>query len=277
MNEELTLKHKNLIEFLEGISSTDDIAVAFSGGVDSTYLLYEMSGLDGCDVHAITVASPFFPDEELAFTEEFCERAGIRQIIVNIDVLSDEDIASNPNDRCYSCKHLLFSEMMNALAQNGISVLLDGTNADDLKTYRPGIRALQELKVVSPLAECGLTKDDIRMLSEDAGLSTHAKPAMACLATRFPVGHRLDVGSLRAVELAESFLHDIGLTQVRVRVIGEGLDVAKVEVDPVEFPLIFQGNNRESILSKLTEIGFNEIFLDLAGYRMGSMEQAYRS
>lgn len=196
-------------------------AVAFSGGVDSAYLLCA-AAKSGCDVRAYIAKSPFQPAFELADARALASRLSVPLTVVELDPLADPRIRANPADRCYHCKQMIFSALRQTARADGFDLLLDGTNASDDQGDRPGMRALEELGVLSPLRMCGLTKADIRRLSREAGLSTWSKPAYACLATRFPVGMELTAEQLSRVERAESALFELGFTDLRVRLCRDG-------------------------------------------------------
>lgn len=206
----------NLSEFFRENSKA---ALAFSGGVDSAYLLYAAKAA-GADVRAYYVKSAFQPQFELEDAKRLCGKLDAGLTILKADVLADQTIRENPADRCYHCKKLIFNKIAKAAAADGYELLLDGTNASDEEGDRPGMRALRELSVRSPLRECGLTKGEIRRLSEAAGLFTWEKPAYACLATRIPAGEEITAEKLRCTEAAEDFLFSLGFTDFRVRCFG---------------------------------------------------------
>ncbi|MDE5719128.1 MAG: ATP-dependent sacrificial sulfur transferase LarE, partial [Lachnospiraceae bacterium] len=195
-------------------------ALAFSGGVDSAYLLYAAKAA-GADVRAYYVKSVFQPQFELEDAKRFCGELGAGFKILTADVLADQAVRENPADRCYHCKKMIFTTIAEAAKADGYGMLLDGTNASDEEGDRPGMRALRELRVRSPLRECGLTKEEIRRLSGEAGLFTWKKPAYACLATRIPTGEEITVEKLKSTEAAEDFLFSLGFTDFRVRRFGE--------------------------------------------------------
>lgn len=231
-------------------------AVAFSGGVDSAYLLYAAKQ-SGAQVKAYYVRSVFQPQFELDDALRLAEELGIELKIIRADVLSEDQIALNPPDRCYYCKKIIFSEIIKAAKKDGFSLLLDGTNASDDAGDRPGMRALEELKVRSPLRECGMTKQEIRMLSKEAGLFTWDKPAYACLATRIPSGDRITEEKLSKTEQAEKFLFGLGFVDFRVRMVGDG---AKLQVPLGQFGKVLE--EREGIVAELKKY-YSSVFLDL--------------
>lgn len=234
------------------------MALAFSGGVDSAYLLYAALSL-GCDIHAYYVKSPFQPQFELSDAHRLTKKLHAQMTVINLDILSDETIVQNPANRCYYCKKLIFTHIAKVAALDGYKVLIDGTNASDDAKDRPGMQALKELSVLSPLKECGLTKDDIRRLSKDAGLFTWDKPAYACLATRIPTGTIITKEKLMRTELAEKALTDLGFSDIRIRMIGEE---AKIQIPENQFDQFFQ--NRHTILKKL-KLYYPTVMIDLEG------------
>lgn len=232
------------------------VAVAFSGGVDSTYLLYAAKRY-GTKVQAYYVKSAFQPQFELDDAQQLAEKLNIPMRVLTVDVLSSKTIVGNPSDRCYYCKRVIFETIVQAAAEDGFSALLDGTNASDDAGDRPGMRAIRELSVLSPLRECGLTKAEIRQLSKEAGLFTWDKPAYACLATRIPAGETITKEKLRATEAAENFLFSLGLKDFRVRRFGEA---AKIQVPDDQIGKIIENRNR--ILTELKKY-YSAVLLDL--------------
>ncbi len=246
------------------------VAVAFSGGVDSTLLLaVAHEELDGRAV-ALSAASQAFPVRELAEAREFCARRGIEQVVVHAHEVDAPGYRDNPPDRCYLCKRALFGALWDAARERGIDVLADGSNTDDEGDYRPGMRALAELGVRSPLREAGLSKAEIRALSREMGLPTWDKPSFACLSSRFPYGERITDEGLARVDAAEQYLLGCGLHQVRVRVHG---GVARIEALPQEMGLLVDEPLRSEVHRCLRELGFAYVALDLGGYRTGSMNE----
>ncbi len=267
MIDENYIPHMRRLDYeLEALAHQGDLAIAFSGGIDSTFLLHYAHSLLGNKVKAFTASSAFFPESELAFSKEFCAENGIELHIEKIDILADPVIASNPKDRCYHCKRAIFERITDAAKLCGCAHVVDGTNVDDMDDYRPGLKALEELGVESPLKRAGLTKDDIRALSCAMGIEIWDKPAFACLATRFPYDTALVRDQLIAVEHAEQVLHDLGFVQCRVRVHGSDLDVARIEVEPERIADVMGEDVRRSIDSGLKALGFGRVSVDLAGY-----------
>ena len=259
-------KIENLKNYLHGLGK---VAVAFSGGVDSTFLLAVAN--DTCDsVLALTAASCFVPRRELDSAKKFCADNSIEQIIFEADVLNIEGVKENPADRCYLCKRALFENFLR-LAKDNDCVLVEGSNTDDANDYRPGTRALAELKIKSPLVAADLSKAEIRELSREMNLPTADKPSMACLASRLVYGESLTAEKLSMVEAAEDFLLDAGFNQLRVRVHGR---IARIEVLPEDFLRLMK--LRTSIVDNLKSLGFSYVTLDLQGYRVGSMNETLK-
>ncbi len=231
-------------------------AVAFSGGVDSTYLLYAATK-NGCDVHAYSIDSAFQPRFEKEAAKQLAKELSIPLTVIKAEVLSEENIADNSKERCYFCKKALFGLVREAAGADGYFLLLDGNNASDDASDRPGMRAAEELFVRSPLRECGMTKEEIRKKSKEAGLWTWNKPAYACLATRIPTGRRIEEGLLAKVEEAEEFLMSRGFSDLRVRVIGSA---AKLELREEQFEKAL--SERIEIIEGLAPY-FAEILIDL--------------
>lgn len=243
----------NLQEFFR---SNPKVALAFSGGVDSAYLLYAAIKY-GAQVRAYYVKSAFQPQFEFEDAKRLAEMLGANMRVINVDVLANPTVAENPADRCYHCKKVIFSTIMKSAFEDGFTVLMDGTNATDDAGDRPGMRALRELSVRSPLRECGLTKAEIRRLSKEAGLFTWNKPAYACLATRIPTGETITAEKLRKTESAENYLFSIGLTDFRVRLIGE---CARLQVPAKQISLVL--DKRQDILVELKKY-YSAVLLDL--------------
>lgn len=246
------------------------VAVAFSAGVDSTFLLKTARDVLSDRVIAVTGRTVSSPEREIQEAVSFCDAHKIRQIIVDIDQLSIPGFADNPPQRCYLCKKELFRAFRDISRESGFDHLIEGTNADDTHDYRPGLRALAELEVRSPLKEAGLTKQDIRVLSREMGLSTWDKPSLACLATRIPYGETITQEKLSAIDRAEQLLQDAGFRQVRVRLHGR---LARIETEPALFQRMTEPHLAKEISQRLAELGFDYVTLDLNGYMTGSMNK----
>ncbi len=231
-------------------------ALAFSGGVDSAYLLYAARRW-GAEVQAYYVQTAFQPRFERADAERLAAELGVSMRVLTVDVLAVPEAAANPPDRCYHCKRAIFKAIARAAAEDGFSLLLDGTNASDDAADRPGMRALRELAVRSPLRECGLTKADIRRRSKEAGLFTWNKPAYACLATRIPAGTPITAEMLQKTEAAEDYLFSLGLTDFRVRLLD---GCARIHVPAAQIPRLLE--NRREIVETLKKT-YGGVLLDL--------------
>ena len=232
------------------------VALAFSGGVDSAYLLYAALQA-GAQVRAYYVKSPFQPGFELEDARRLARELGADMVELPLDVLTDENVVKNPANRCYYCKKRIFSAILNAARADGFDLLMDGTNASDDLSDRPGFRALEELRVRSPLREAGLTKAEIRELSRQAGLFTHDKPAYACLATRIPTGTAITRELLEKTEAGEAFLRELGFRDFRIRLLG---DAARLQLREEALPLLL--SRRREILGELKKY-YGAVLLDL--------------
>jgi uncharacterized protein len=264
----------------EIVSPMGSVAVAYSGGTDSAFLLSICLDLLGAgNVLALTADSPLTPRSEMQAARALAAELGARHRILASKDLSIEEIVANPPDRCYHCKFHRFDALLETAHEEGLGHLLHGENADDVTDYRPGSRAAEELGVRAPLREAGLTKADVRTLSRDRGLASWNKPANACLASRFPYGTRLTPEGLARVEAAESMLQQAwGIGQIRVR---DHFPVARLEVPSEWIERLAHAKEREFVLAKLRSLGYRYVTLDLEGYRMGSLNddletQSYR-
>lgn len=267
-NKETQAQHK--LEVMQNnLRQLGRVLIAFSGGVDSTFLLQVAHLTLGDAAMAVTARSGVVPKRDVAEAEAFCQRQGIRHLYFDFDELEVPGFAENPPDRCYICKKTLFSNFLRLAAENGAQ-LCEGSNMDDLGDYRPGIKALAELNVHSPLREAQLSKAEIRLLSHKLGLPTWDKPSFACLASRFVYGERITAEKLAAVDKAEQLLWELGFKQFRVRVHG---DLARIELLAEQLPLAVEDDMRATIYTRLKEFGFAFVALDLQGYRTGSMNE----
>ena len=265
---EINEKYESLKLYIKKLGS---VAVAFSSGVDSTFLLYAAHDALGDRAIALTGVSYSFPAREKNESEEFCEKLGVKQIYIETDELSMPEYASNPKDRCYYCKKNLFSQMLETAKAQGIEYVAEGSNLDDEGDYRPGLKAIAELKVLSPLRDVGFTKAEIRAMSEKLGLPTASKPSFACLASRVPYGETITKEKLGKIEQAEQLLLEEGFSQFRVRIHGE--DLARIELLPEDINRMLDEELRLRIYDKLKSFGFSYVSLDLRGYHMGSMNE----
>jgi uncharacterized protein len=259
MREDRLLK-LNLI-----LKDMGSIVVAYSGGVDSTFLLHRANTVRKSGLIAITIRTPYIPSSEIAEATDFTKTFGIKHKI--LDIPFPDMMRSNPIERCYLCKKTLFTELLTFAKENNYQFVIDGTNADDTSDFRPGLEALKELGIRSPLLEAGLTKKNIKELSRDEGLDIWDKPAMSCLLTRVPYDTEISEGVLRLVEEAENMLFEKGYPGTRVRIHG---DLARIECMPGYIEKIIHNPDKEHIISDLKKIGFRYVSLDLEGYRTGS-------
>lgn len=246
------------------------VAVAYSGGVDSNFLLKIATDTLGEKAIAITIHAMMHSKREIEEAKEFASMFNAKHIVLNVDNIDVEEFIKNTPERCYHCKRTVFTKIKEIAKENNIEYVVDGTNVDDLGDYRPGLKALEELNIVSPLKECGLTKGEIRALSKEMNLETYKKPAFACLATRIPYGTEITNERLRIIEKSEEFLQDMGFSQFRVRAHD---NIARIEVEKDEIHKFFTDNLLEKTSDKLKEIGFKYVTLDMAGYKMGSMNK----
>ncbi|MCK9419204.1 MAG: ATP-dependent sacrificial sulfur transferase LarE [Nitrospirae bacterium] len=247
--------------------------LAYSGGVDSSLLLRAASEVMGQGLIAVTAVSETYPAGELQSAEHFARSLGVTHRILHTHELASEDFVKNSPDRCYFCKTELFEKLRKIADTEGISFVIDGSNTDDLNDHRPGRRAAGEHSVRSPLVEAGLSKSEVRELARGLELSVWDKPSLACLSSRIPYGTRITPAILKAVQTAEDHLRAHGFRQVRVRHHG---DLARIEVDPMDFAKLLSSNAAEQITAALKEIGYTYVCLDLAGYRTGSMNEGMR-
>ena len=251
-----------------------NIVIAFSGGVDSSLLLRvvcESAAKKGNEVHAVTAHTELHPVKDIVIAKKVAEEAGAIHHVVSLDELENAGIEHNPVDRCYLCKRHIFSELKQYAEELHIDVILEGTNEDDLHEYRPGIKAIRELNIVSPIADSGMKKEDVRKMAREYCISVADRPSSPCLATRFPYGTLLSVEKMRAVEKGESYIRELGFYNVRIRVHD---DIARIEVDLKEIKKILE--MKDGIVSFLKGLGFWHITLDLEGFRSGSLDVKVR-
>lgn len=260
-------KQEELEKLLE---SYKRVAVAFSSGVDSTYLLKMAQKVLGENVIAVTASSCSFPKRELEEAKTFCRENGIRHIVVESEELDIDGFRQNPKNRCYLCKHELFEKIRSIAKENGIETVVEASNTDDDGDYRPGLVAVKELGIESPLRHVGLSKKEIREYSKELGLPTWNKQSFACLSSRFVYGETISEEKLAMVDQAEQLLLDMGFHQLRVRIHDK---LARIEVHPSEFEKIMEEENRTKIFHELKQYGFTYVTLDLQGYRTGSMNE----
>ncbi len=246
------------------------VLVAFSGGVDSSFLLKVAVDVLGENVLAVIASSETYPEKERDEAVKLAEKLNVRYKIIQTKELDNPDFSNNPPERCYFCKIELFSKLRDIAETENIPYVLDGSNYEDISDFRPGAKAAEELGIRSPLKEVGLVKGEIRQLSRNFNLPTWDKPAMACLSSRFPYFTEIEPESLKQVALAEEYLRELGFNQVRVRHHGQ---IARVEVNPQEFAKIIDDDVRKKIIKNFKKFGFIYISLDLAGFRSGSMNE----
>lgn len=273
MESDLIEIYKKLSDLRKLLKSFGSAAIAFSGGVDSTFLLKVAHEELGEKAVAVTVFSPLIPKKEAFEAANFCKNENIRHFVLELDPLKIPGFTENPENRCYICKKEIFNKIKNLASENGVFTVCDGSNADDTGDYRPGMQAIRELGIKSPLLECGLTKNEIRILSKEMDLPCWNKPSAACLASRFVYGETITEKKLKMVENAEDFLHDKGFLQLRVRIHGENL--ARIEVNKEDFEKILKV--KEEIINYFRSLGFVYTTLDLIGFRSGSMNETMTS
>jgi uncharacterized protein len=264
--EEYGVKYNNLINYLKSMGK---VAVAFSGGVDSSLLLKIAQNALGDNILAISIKTAYVPSWEIEEAVNFTRKHGISHRVYEFPFLNQ--LKDNPKDRCYTCKYYLFKSMLEQAANEGYSIVLDGTNADDIKDYRPGLQALIDLQIKSPFLELKYTKSEIRALSQKMGLPTWDKPAYACLLTRIPYDQEVTPALLRRIEQAEKFMHNLGFKDSRVRAHG---NLARLEVARNDMEDLFTIDMFHRINVEFKALGFTYVTLDMEGYRMGSLNEA---
>ena len=267
ISQELEKKYHHLQNI---ISSWHSLGVAFSGGVDSAFLLYVAHDILKEKAIAITVVSPVLPEWERQDAEAFCKEHGIVHEAVSLDLTGFRDFALNPANRCYHCKRLFMGQIIERCRLLGCDKLAEGSNIDDLKDYRPGLKAVEELQIVSPLQEAGLSKQEIRMLAHHLGLSIWEKPSSACLASRIPYGEEITREKLARIQSAEKFLHELGFHQIRVRARQKE---ARIELEEAEINRLMEPELRRQIHDGLKNMGFTYVSMDLGGFCSGNMKQ----
>lgn len=256
-------KFEKLQNYLKHLNE-QGLCLAFSGGIDSTLLLYLCRKMN---ILAITFNSNFQTAEEIDLTKNLCQKYGVKQIIIEKDVFENPIILNNPKDRCYHCKKFLFENAVKIANDNGLKHIIDGTNFDDLNVYRPGRKALKELGVISPFAMFEITKKEIRDYAKNCGIEIFSKPSSPCLATRFPYGTNLTTEKLELVEKGEDFLKKEGFECCRLRVHG---DIARIEILPEKFEEFLA--KKDLIVKEIKDLKIPYVTLDLEGFRSGSMD-----
>jgi uncharacterized protein len=255
-------KYNNLIKYLKKL---EKVIIAYSGGVDSTFLLYAAKEALGHNVKAVTINSPYIAKWEIEEAKEFTQKIGIEHEFIDVDIV--DAIKDNPTNRCYLCKKYIFQKIKEKAENEQYRYIIDGTNFDDIKDYRPGMKALKELEIISPLLICEITKSDIRKMAKDKKLEIWNKPAYACLLTRLPHNTIIEDTTLTRIEKAEKYLMNKGMKACRVRV---HENLARIELGKNDINNIFDEEVREDITKYFSKIGFEYTTLDLQGYKMGN-------
>lgn len=260
-------------KLVSALGETNGVLVAFSAGVDSTFLLKVAHMALGERAIALTASSPTAPPGELEAAKDFTKELGCRHIIVDSNELANPSFAQNPSNRCFFCKDELYRICRSQAEQSGVTTIVDGTNLDDLKDHRPGLQAANQWGIRHPLVEVEMTKQEIRGYSQQLGLATWDKPSSPCLSSRFPYGTEINLERLNRVAACESFMKELRFREFRVRYHG---DLARIEVAQNEFDRLFEKETRDAVVQKFKAAGFNYVSLDLQGYRTGSMNEALR-
>ena len=267
MNNDLKTKREHLISILKGYGS---LIVAYSGGVDSSFLLATAHEALRKNLVAITAKSPLHPVRENQEAKTFAQQLGVQHLFVKTREMSRSDFMPNTKRRCYLCKKYLFKDLLKIARDKNIKYVAHGANVDDLEDFRPGFDAAREMNIMAPMVDAGLTKKDIRMLSKQMNLKTWNKAPMSCLATRIPYGTQITMEKLKMIERAEQVILDLGVTACRVRVHDK---TARIEVDPGDIEKIVEQGIRSTIVGKLRKIGFSHVAVDLEGYGQGRMNR----
>jgi pyridinium-3,5-biscarboxylic acid mononucleotide sulfurtransferase len=265
---------KKIIKLKKYLQSLESVVIAFSGGTDSTFLVKIAVDVLKDNVAAITAKSLTFPDSEFEDSKNLARELGVRHIIIRTNELNNNKFTANDKNRCYYCKNDLLGLISDFTGKNGFKHVLDGSNYDDSKDYRPGAKAVKKWGVLSPLKEAGLTKEEIRSVSKELGLPTWDKPAAACLASRIPYGTEINKGLLKKISTAESFIKKLGFIQVRLRHHG---NIARIEMPVKDMPRLLDEKIKNSVIKLLKNLGYIYITLDIEGYTTGSMNKTLNS
>ena len=261
---------KKLLKLKAILKKMGRVIIAYSGGVDSTFLVRIAKDTLNENVTAVIGVSPTYPQKEFKEALQYVRETGVRYVILSTEEVSNPSFSSNPRDRCYHCKKELFTKVKEIAKKKGIQFILDGTNKDDQKDFRPGRKACKELNVQSPLLDAGLSKEEIRKLSRRLNLPAWDKPAQACLSSRFPYGEEITQEKLKVIEEGESFIQSLGFKQVRLRHHGK---LARIEVKKQEISKFFKNSVRKKITAKFLSLGYTYVTLDLEGYCTGSLNK----